>query len=53
MSFATVRRGESPTQGGWWDAGSAGEVENLLVSSQIPTLVLAGGFDPGHPSSMG
>ena len=36
-----------------WGAGSAGAVENQPVVSDIPTLVLAGGFDPITPPEDG
>ncbi|MFK7802494.1 MAG: alpha/beta fold hydrolase [Anaerolineae bacterium] len=36
-----------------WGAGSAGPVENRPVVSDIPTLILAGGFDPVTPPAWG
>jgi pimeloyl-ACP methyl ester carboxylesterase len=36
-----------------WDSGTAPEIENQPVSSDIPTLVLAGEFDPITPPSWG
>ena len=36
-----------------WDVGVAGPIENQPVSSDIPTLVLAGEFDPITPPAWG
>lgn len=36
-----------------WDVGTAGAIENEPVASDIPTLVLAGEFDPITPPSWG
>jgi hypothetical protein len=36
-----------------WEAGSAADVENEPVSSDIPTLVLAGEYDPITPPAFG
>ena len=56
----------NPRLGGYWDdyeftleacdvwgAGEADSVENRPVVSDIPTLILAGGFDPVTPPSWG
>ena len=36
-----------------WDVGEADPIENMAVDSDIPTLVLAGEFDPITPPSWG
>ena len=36
-----------------WDVGEADPIENMAVNSDIPTLVLAGEFDPITPPSWG
>ncbi|HSJ52101.1 MAG TPA: alpha/beta fold hydrolase, partial [Anaerolineae bacterium] len=38
---------------GLWGAGQAGEVEDQPVSSDVPTLILAGQFDPITPPAFG
>lgn len=37
----------------WWGAGNADLIENEPVHSDIPTLILAGGFDPVTPPRWG
>ena len=37
----------------FWDSGQASPIENLPVSSDIPTLVLTGSFDPVTPPIWG
>ncbi|MBK7894230.1 MAG: alpha/beta fold hydrolase [Candidatus Promineifilaceae bacterium] len=36
-----------------WQAGQADPIENMLVNSELPTLILAGEYDPITPPSWG